>query len=90
MTIVGMRWHGNSSSVTPPLSPDQMTVAVSYWQQVFEDTAMHKDTYERIMQFRAENTRESKDSARKLGRDAFRAFLQERYGVPQLAKAFVK
>jgi hypothetical protein len=79
------QWLGDN-----PLSPDQMTVAVSYWQQVFEDTAMHKVTHDRIMQFRAENKRESKESARKLSRVAFRAFLQKTYGVPQLAKAFVK
>ena len=64
------QWLGDT-----PLTHDHMTVAVSYWQQVFEDTAMHKDTYERIMQFRAENTRVSKKSAHQLGRGAFSAFL---------------
>ena len=79
------QWLGDNT-----LSHDQMTVALSHWQQVFEDTEMHKETHDRIMQFRAENTRESKESARKLSRGACRAFLQKRYGVPQLAKAFVK
>ena len=42
------------------------------------------------MQFQVENTRVSKKSARQLGRGAFNAFLQKTYGVPQLAKTFLK
>ena len=67
-----------------------MTFAVKYWQQVFEETEMHHDTYKRIKQLRAKDTRVSQKSAHELGWGAFSAFLHKTYGVPQLAKALLK
>jgi hypothetical protein len=71
-----------------PLGFTDMQGALAEWKKEFQDEDLiQKD---KVVNYQAEATRESKKSARKLLRGAFKSELRTRYGRYQLATSFLK
>ena len=73
-----------------PLDHNGMTDAERLWKEFFEQEQMNQHTYEKVKAYRAQDTRQSKNKARKLLNGAFNAYLMQTYGLSQVAKFFLK
>ena len=67
-----------------------MNEALDLWKARFQKEDMHPETKEQVSQLWANNTRQSKKTARQKVHFAFNAHLKQVYGHSQMAKFFLK